>query len=150
MPVRNLSGEFSLSEKKNIPGGRDRSLVFTRSTNFWVSDLGWSPNTDIFETENDLIIRVEIAGVDKDRIDITLKGTTLSICGYRHDQRRSKQVHFHQAEINYGPFEKVIILPDSLQNKNIDAKYREGFLEIIISKHPQTDTCTINDIEIDG
>ena len=149
MLVNNFSGDYSLSEQKNMPGGKGRSLVFTRCTNFGVSDLGWSPNTDIFETESELIIRIEIAGVDKNRIDVTLKGTTLSICGYRHDQRRSKQVHFHQAEINYGPFEKVIILPDSLQNKNIDAKYREGFLEIIISKNPQNDAYTINDIEID-
>ncbi len=139
----------TLGEQNNNVGSRKRSLVFTKSTNFWVSDLGWSPNTDIFETETDLIIRVEISGVDKEKIDITLKGTTLSICGYRHDSRRTQKVHFHQAEISYGPFEKVIILPDSLQNRKIDAKYREGFLEIVIAKYPPSDLEGINEIEID-
>ena len=148
MPTGSNPGAFEVASKGESVNSPNRRLVFTKSTSFWVSDLGWSPNTDIFETEFALIIRVEIAGIEKNSINITLKSNTLSICGHRNDPRRSQNVNFHQAEISYGPFEKVIILPEYLQNKKINATYREGFLEICINKNPDTSN-SITEVEIE-
>ncbi len=112
-----------------------RGVVLTKNVSYWVTDLGWSPNTDIFETEQAIVIRLEIAGVDREHMEITLRENTLTVRGYRHSGQHAQRVYFHQAEISYGPFEKVIVLPERLVPGRIDARYRQGFLEITIDKN---------------
>jgi len=94
---------------------------------------GWNPNTDIFETEEKIIIRLELAGVDKENLTIKTLGNTLVINGTRCDKEQKGRVYYHQMEINYGPFEKVIMLPPSLQEGEIMAQYHDGILEIEIA-----------------
>ncbi len=112
-----------------------RGFVFTKNVSYWISDLGWSPNTDIFETDNALVIRLELAGVERDHMEITLRENTLTVRGYRHSSPHGQRVYFHQAEISYGPFEKAIVLPEQLIPGAIEARYRNGFLDITIDKN---------------
>ena len=112
----------------------EREFFLAKGSPALVSENGWSPNTDIFETKTELIIRVEIAGVDKNRISVNLTEDTLRIRGRRMDVRHVERVYYHQMEIAYGPFEKVIVLPEPLRTNDIEATYRDGILEIVISK----------------
>lgn len=95
---------------------------------------GWSPNTDIFESEDSVVIRVEVAGVKKEELSLKSQGDALIINGCRSDTSHSGRVYYHQMEISYGPFEKVIMLPPPLQNGEISAQFNDGILEIAIQK----------------
>lgn len=134
MPTGRRLVTARFGEGGDEPGIR-RGVILTKNVSYWVSDLGWSPNTDIFETEQALVIRLELAGVDRDHMEITLRENTLTVRGYRHSGSHAQRVYFHQAEISYGPFEKVIVLPERLVAGAIAAHLRQGFLEITIDKN---------------
>lgn len=95
---------------------------------------GWSPNTDIFELEDTLVIRLEVAGVKKENLSLKSRGDALVVSGYRSDTSHMGRVYYHQMEISYGPFEKVILLPPPLQQGEISAQFDDGILEIEIQK----------------
>ena len=133
MPTARRLVGLSLGQGGDEPVMR-RGFVLTKNVSYWISDLGWSPNTDIFETDEALVIRLELAGVERDHMELTLRDNTLTVRGYRHSSPHGQRVYFHQAEISYGPFEKVIVLPERVIPGSIEARYREGFLEITIDK----------------
>ena len=98
----------------------------------------WSPPTDVYETPDKYVVRVEIPGLkdaDKD-VDIELTHNVLTIRGYRRDTSTDTKLGFHQMEIHYGYFEKVVTLPHSISHDVKPADYRDGFLCITIDKAP--------------
>ena len=92
----------------------------------------WSPPTDVYETKNNYVVRVEIAGMHEDDFEITVENNFLLINGSRPDipERRAYQ----QMEIRYGKFETVIGLPGPINLESSHADYSEGFLTITLSK----------------
>jgi len=98
----------------------------------------WEPNTDIFETGDEVVIRLELANVSRDDISIKVKNGKLHIHGKRPQNiQTSQQVYFHQMEIHCGEFDKTIVLPDSLEHNEMTAVLEDGILEIRISKKSQ-------------
>lgn len=95
---------------------------------------GWEPNTDIVETESEVLIRVELAGVAKEDISVKTSGGKLIISGNRRPQSSTSKLYFHQIEINCGDFIKIISLPSTLEHNEIAASFQEGMLDIHISK----------------
>ena len=96
----------------------------------------WRPPMDIYETVDSFVIKIEVAGLKPDDdVKIHLDRNILTINGNRHDRTALKKEHYHQAELNYGPFERSIVLPDVLaEDVKPRASYQNGFLEIHISK----------------
>ncbi len=94
----------------------------------------WEPDTDIFESEDEVIIRMDLGGIKREDVFIKLKNGKLCISGVRKENRPDKHLHFHQLELCYGPFEKVIAIPADIEHNDISAHLNEGLLEIIISK----------------
>ena len=92
----------------------------------------WRPPTDVFETEDAYVIRVEIAGMEDADFSIILDGRYLSIRGTRSDipERRA----YHQMEIRYGEFGSDVELPGPVSVKDIEAAYSNGFLQIRLQK----------------
>ena len=92
----------------------------------------WNPPTDVFETEANIIVRVEIAGMKDDDFAIELKGRFLTIRGMRQDipERRA----FHQMEIPFGEFAIELALPQPIEPGQVEAIYENGFLRIILPK----------------
>ena len=97
----------------------------------------WEPNTDIFESEDQIIIRIELAGIAREDISIKLKNGKLFISGVRRENRPQKQIYFHRLEIHYGQFLKTISIPESIEHNDIEAHFQEGILEITFSKKNQ-------------
>ncbi|NOY59625.1 MAG: Hsp20/alpha crystallin family protein [Calditrichaeota bacterium] len=97
----------------------------------------WEPNTDIFESEDQVIIRMELAGIARKDISVKLKNGKLLISGIRRENRPQKQVYFHRLDIHYGRFLKIISIPESIEHNDIEAHFQEGILEITISKTSQ-------------
>ena len=92
----------------------------------------WSPPTDVYETENDYVVRVEIAGMREDDFEITIEDNFLMISGSRPDipERRAYQ----QMEIRFGKFETVVGLPGPVDLDASRANYSEGFLTVTMPK----------------
>ena len=98
----------------------------------------WQPFTDIYETVDTFIVKMEIPGIDHNEdINIVLEGNRLIVKGNRPDRTQNQKEHYHQNEINYGSFYRSIQLPDLINEEaELKAKYRDGFLEIILPKRP--------------
>jgi HSP20 family protein len=98
------------------------------------SELKWEPPTDVVETEEELIIIVEIAGMNGDDFNVVTDGTVLSIGGFRRGTYPDGKKQFHTLEIQAGPFERKIALPAPVDQSKVSARYRNGMLEITIAK----------------
>ncbi len=90
----------------------------------------WRPNTDVYVTDDGLVIKVELAGMRSDDLEITVEGKRLRICGQRPDGCRATKCSFLVMEIDYGPFESVIELPSGYDLSQAKAAYLNGFLRI--------------------
>ena len=92
----------------------------------------WSPPTDVYETEDMYVVRVEIAGMNEDDFEVLLENNTLLISGTRPDltERRAYQ----QMEIRFGKFSTAINLPGPMNIELSRAEYKDGFLTIVLPK----------------
>jgi len=92
----------------------------------------WRPPTDVFETENTIVVRVEIAGMREEDIIIELNGRNLTVRGSRQDV--SEKRAFHQMEIYFGEFAIELELPNYIEADQVQAVYSDGFLRIHLPK----------------
>lgn len=92
----------------------------------------WSPPTDVYETEKNYVVRVEIAGMREDDFEITVEDKFLTVSGNRPDipERRAYQ----QMEIRFGKFETAVGLPGPIDLETSRADYTEGFLTVNLPK----------------
>lgn len=97
----------------------------------------WRPPTDVYETEQAFIIRVEIAGMRDDEFTILLDERTVTIQGSRPD--RDERRAFHQMEIRYGEFSTSVELHWPIDSQAVRAEYTDGILRLVLPKavtHP--------------
>lgn len=94
----------------------------------------WRPLTDVYETDKEYVIRMDIAGMEPKDFSITLSERILTIRGVRRDPTPPGRKHFHKMEISVGPFERNIELPPSVRISAIEANYENGYLLIRIQK----------------
>jgi HSP20 family protein len=90
----------------------------------------WAPNTDVYSSETGLVVKVELAGMKSDSLEIVVDGSRLRISGNRPDCCRSPQCNFLVMEITYGPFETILDLPPGYDLGAAKAIYVNGFLRI--------------------
>jgi HSP20 family protein len=90
----------------------------------------WVPNTDVYETDNGLVVKVELAGMRSEHLEITVEGSRMRITGNRPDGCRAAKCSFLIMEISYGPFESLLELPERYDLSQAKAAYLNGFLRI--------------------
>jgi HSP20 family protein len=91
----------------------------------------WVPNTDVYVSEGGLVVKVELAGMRREDLELVIEGNRVRIAGYRPDGCRSaSKCKFLVMEINYGAFETVIELPKGYDLSQARAAYQNGFLRI--------------------
>jgi HSP20 family protein len=90
----------------------------------------WTPHTDVYVSDNSLVIKVELAGMKSDSLEIIVEGQRLRITGVRPDCCRGPHCNFLVMEINYGPFETVLDLPAGYDLARAKALYVNGFLRV--------------------
>jgi HSP20 family protein len=98
----------------------------------WPSGQMWRPPTDVFETDDAVIVRVEIAGMRDADFVVTQHNQLLTISGRRDDP--SPKVAYHQLEVRYGEFRTEVYLHWSVEQADITAVYQDGFLIITLPK----------------
>ena len=97
----------------------------------------WVPNTDVYETDNGLVVKVELAGMRSEHLEITVEARRMRISGNRPDGCRAAKASFLVMEINYGPFESVLELPEASDLSQAKAAYLNGFLRIDVPLAPR-------------
>ena len=108
-----------------------------RHTVSWhVRSSVWGPPTDVYETEENYVIKVEIAGMRDEDFEVAFEKNILMISGYRADL--SERRAYHQMEIRYGRFELAVEIPPTVNMEKATAEYKDGFLTAILPKTSST------------
>ena len=105
----------------------------------------WSPAVDIGEHENEYRVKVELPGVDKNDVRITLESNILTIKGEKKQEKETKGQEYHRVERSYGSFQRSFTLPTTVQADRIDAVYKDGVLTIVL---PKADEAKPKQIEV--
>jgi HSP20 family protein len=104
-----------------------------RHTISWhVRSTTWSPPTDVYETEDNCVIKVEVAGMRDEDFEVVFESNLLVIRGYRPDRRETRA--YHQMEIGFGRFELAVEIPARVDIEEAIAEYKDGFLMILLPK----------------
>ncbi|HXI49988.1 MAG TPA: Hsp20/alpha crystallin family protein [Candidatus Saccharimonadales bacterium] len=98
----------------------------------------WIPNTDVYTTEEGLVVTVELAGMRREDLELVVEGQRLLICGQRPDGCRSPGSKFLVMEIHYGAFECVIEVPTGYDLAQARALYQNGFLRVDVPVSTRT------------
>jgi HSP20 family protein len=94
----------------------------------------WTPTTEVLSKGADLIIRVELAGVKPENIDITFTGGMLTISGHRERLVGEEEASYHVQERYYGTFRRSMALPESVNDDDISAGFQDGVVEITVKR----------------
>ncbi len=97
----------------------------------------WVPLTDVYEVDGGIVVNVELAGIRREDLQLVLEDNRLRIRGERPDQCRGGKCRFLIMEINYGPFECEIGLPEGYDLSSAKAVYQNGFLRIDVPAVPK-------------
>jgi HSP20 family protein len=92
------------------------------------------PNIDIFDRKSEVVVKAEIPGVEKDAIDLTITKDTLTIKGEVKKDEEVKDEQYYAREISWGSFTRTIALPSEVDNEKAKATFKNGVLEIVLSK----------------
>lgn len=97
------------------------------------SHHAWQPPTDVFETDQCVVVRMEIGGVQQEDIVICMgENQVLTVRGIRRDPRSGEPRGYHQMEISYGPFQRNVYIPKQVDTEGAYARYDAGCLEIVL------------------
>lgn len=94
----------------------------------------WRPQMDMYETPSEIIIVGEVSGVDKEDLEVELDQKAVKIIGVRRESPRVPGMKYHLAEIPYGRFERILLLPVPINPKEVKASYTNGLLTITMAK----------------
>ncbi len=97
-------------------------------------EVSWSPPVEMYEKADRFVVRVELPGVKKDEIDVSVTGETLTVSGEREVPKQAKDEEYHRCEVCYGSFSRSIAMPAAVEVDEIDATYEDGVLQVSLPK----------------
>jgi len=95
---------------------------------------GWSPALDVFDDKDNLVVKVELPGLNKDAINISLDKGVLTISGERKQERESKEGESFRSERYFGKFQRSVTLPTPVDGSKVSASYKDGVLTVDLPK----------------
>src|SRR5439155_4465621 len=113
--------------------------LFEDAMGTWPGESGgnttnWVPLADIYENDNDLIVKVELPGVDPKMVDVRVENNVLTIRGERPFDQKVAQENYHRLERSFGTFSRSFALPTTIDADKIHAEYRDGILNLRLPK----------------
>jgi HSP20 family protein len=100
--------------------------------------VAWRPLADIHESAESMTVKIELAGMSEEEIEVTLYEDALVVSGERHDDHEhGENLQYHEAQIRYGPFRLVVLVPSPVDREAVKARYENGFLWVDLPKLPQ-------------
>ncbi|MDD5635780.1 MAG: Hsp20/alpha crystallin family protein [Atribacterota bacterium] len=129
-PRRNLTRGFfdDFFDMMESPG---------RSRRNWFDGGIWAPAVDLLDKKDKLLAKVELPGVDKKDVKLSLNDSNLTIQGEMKKDEETKNDEYYYRERAYGTYSRTISLPAEIDKENIKAKFKNGILEIIMPKKPE-------------
>jgi len=94
----------------------------------------WSPAADVAEHDDKYVVSVELPGVNKEDVNITMQDNVLVIRGEKKQEKETKESDYRRFERSYGSFQRTFALPISVKTENIDAAYKDGILTVTLPK----------------
>jgi HSP20 family protein len=98
------------------------------------SNRPWSPAVDIYETENELVLKADLPEVNQKDIDVRVENQTLTVAGSRNFEKTNGNKGFHRIERSYGNFVRSFAIPNLFDTENITASYENGVLSVTLPK----------------
>lgn len=92
------------------------------------------PPVDIYEDEHNLVLKLEVPGVNEEDLDIQVENNTLTVKGQRIFEKEEKEENFHRIERRYGSFLRTFRLPNTVDSDKVEAHYDKGVLKIALAK----------------
>lgn len=113
----------------------DRPFAFPwwRPRFAFTSELPFMPAADVFSRNGDIVVRVELPGIDPEKdVKVTLEEGVLDVKGERKQEKEIKEEGYYRKESVYGAFERRIPVPASVKESDIKADYKDGVLEVVV------------------
>ena len=129
-PFRNansLQEQFSRLFDTSFPGRSSESDLTT-----------WAPAVDIQETENELVLKADLPGIEEKDIDVRIENSTLTIRGERKFEKQVNEDNYLRVERSYGSFSRSFSLPNTINTEAIHAEYKNGVLTVQMPKRAES------------
>ena len=94
----------------------------------------WSPAVDIFETEDELVLKADVPDVDSKNIDVRVENQTLTLSGERKFEKEDSAKGYHRIERGYGQFTRSFTVPATVDTEKVEAAYNNGVLTVKLPK----------------
>jgi HSP20 family protein len=111
---------------------------FTRDRSGPADLATWAPVVDIYETENQLVVKADLPDLEDKDIDVRVENNTLTIRGERKLETNVYEENYLRVERAYGPFMRSFSLPNTVSSENIRAEYRNGVLSLHMAKREES------------
>lgn len=118
--------------RKSLSASIETRRDVPQTVSWHIRSSMWNPPTDVYETEKNYVVKVEIAGMRDEDFDVAFENNTLWISGYRPDVNERRA--YHQMEIRFGRFELAVEIPEPVEIEKATAEYKDGFLMIVLPK----------------
>jgi HSP20 family protein len=125
---------MSLSHFDPLANLRMFEDAFSRMLTEPSSNRPWSPAVDIYETENELVLKADLPDVNQKDIDVRVENQTLTISGMRNFEKSENKKGYHRIERSYGNFVRSFAIPNTFDTESIKAEYHNGVLSVTLTK----------------
>jgi HSP20 family protein len=116
--------------------GSGFTLFFPEREEIW-SLMNWSPVCDIYENENEIVVKAELPEVKKDDVHVEVENNVLTIRGERRFEEEAKRENYHRVERSYGEFMRSFTLPTTVDTDKINAGFKDGVLRLVLPKRAE-------------
>src|SRR5580704_16196040 len=99
-----------------------------------LTTTSFAPPVDIYEDEHNIILKLEVPGIDEKDIDVRIDNNTLTVHGERKFEKEEKEENFRRVERQYGSFTRSFTLPSSVDSGQVSAHYNQGLLKVKLAK----------------
>ncbi|HEX4002058.1 MAG TPA: Hsp20/alpha crystallin family protein [Candidatus Acidoferrales bacterium] len=98
----------------------------------------WAPAVDIYETENELVIKADLPDINEKDLDVRVENNLLAIRGERKFEQKVKEDNYLRIERTYGSFSRSFSLPTTVNTESINAEYKNGVLTVQLPKRAES------------
>jgi len=131
-PFRELAGFFENFADVTGARGSEESTFGT-----------FTPAVDVYEDEQNLVLKLEVPGMNEEDLKVSLENSTLTVSGERKFEKEEKEENFHRIERRYGTFTRTFRLPNTVDAEKVEASYDKGLLKITLAKRAEAKPKTI-------
>jgi HSP20 family protein len=97
------------------------------------TEFEWSPSTDVYREDGDLVVRAEIPGIDADGVSVEMEGNVLHISGEKTEKTEIDEEDRYLRECHYGSFRRDVLLPETVSKEAVKASFVNGVLTVRVS-----------------